>query len=195
MSESYTESWLSGPKDCQFYTRTYKADEPKAVVVFVHGFIEHIGRYEHVHRVFRDRGISVFCYDQRGFGRTALDEKRSKDSVYGRTSWKDQAADIEWAVKHVRGEFGDIPTFLVGHSMVRSPHIRLCSITYPLPGWCARTCIPDTRRRTARQLDGRSSLGGHLVESSDQCDPSSQQDQDLDWWQAQQYIPVHEHPS
>jgi acylglycerol lipase len=117
---SYTESWLHGPKSTQIYSRTYKADHPKALLIFVHGFGEHIGRYEHVHTSFATRGITVFAYDQRGFGKTALDEKRSKDSAYGKTSWKDQVADMEWAIKYARGELGDLPTFLMGHSMVRS---------------------------------------------------------------------------
>jgi acylglycerol lipase len=85
----------------------------------VHGFCEHIGRYEHIHPLFANRGITVFCYDQRGFGKTALDaENKSEDSAYGKTSGKDQAADIEWAIKHAKKEFGELPMFLMGHSMV-----------------------------------------------------------------------------
>jgi len=120
MSTSYTEAWLTGLKSSQIYTRTYKAEHPKAILVFVHGFCEHIGRYEHVHCSFPKHGITVFAYDQRGFGKTALDEKKSKDSKYGKTNWKDQAADVEWAVKYARGEFGELPTFLMGHSMWRT---------------------------------------------------------------------------
>ena len=165
---SFTESWLCGPKDCQLYTRTYKADQPKAVVVFVHGFNEHIGRYEHVHSVFKDRGITVFCYDQRGFGKTALDENKSKDSTYGKTSWKDQAADIEWAVKYAHGEFGDLPTFLVGHSMVRlarRDHVRrgLDDIR------AVRSCLPSQHVPTDRQIAPRSPFSRvsfHPVHSS-----------------------------
>jgi acylglycerol lipase len=126
MAAPYTESWLTGPRSTKIYSRTYKAENPKAILVFVHGFGEHIGRYEHIHPLFANRGITVFCYDQRGFGKTALDkENKSKDSVFGRTTWKDQAADIEWAIKHARNEFGELPTFLMGHSMVRQfPSLR-----------------------------------------------------------------------
>jgi acylglycerol lipase len=116
---TYAESWISGPHSTQIYTRTYKANSPKAVLVFLHGFIEHIGRYEHVHPVFAERGITVFTFDQRGFGQTATNEKhKSKDSAYGKTSRIDQLADIDWALKHAKSEFGDLPLFLMGHSMV-----------------------------------------------------------------------------
>jgi acylglycerol lipase len=117
---AFLESWLVGPQHTQFYTRTYRpASTAKAVVVFVHGFIEHIARYEHVFPTWSACGIAIFAYDQRGFGRTALDtEKKSKGSSYAKTSWKEQFQDIEWAINHAKSEFGSIPVFLYGHSMV-----------------------------------------------------------------------------
>lgn len=119
---SFTEAWLEGPRKTNFYTRTYEASPSKGAVVFVHGFIEHVGRYEHVFPVWQARGFTVFTYDQRGFGRTATDkEHKSKDSVYGKTSRNDQLLDIEWAVKHVKKTYPDLPVFLYGQSMVRIP--------------------------------------------------------------------------
>ena len=117
---TYSESWLVGPQRTQFYTRTYRpASTAKGVVVFVHGFIEHIARYEHVFPAWSARDIAVFAYDQRGFGRTALDsENKSKDSSYAKTSWKEQLQDLEWAINHAKSEFGSVPLFLYGHSMV-----------------------------------------------------------------------------
>ncbi|KLO14153.1 lysophospholipase [Schizopora paradoxa] len=115
----YSESWLAGPRNTIFYTRRYTpTSTPKALLVFMHGFIEHIGRYEHVFPSWRDRGISVFTLDQRGFGRTAEDKQhRSKDSSYGKTSDEDQAKDCEWAIKAARIGMDSVPTFLMGHSM------------------------------------------------------------------------------
>lgn len=133
---AYTEAWLSGPQKTRFYTRTYKPEEAQlnAAVVFVHGFIEHIGRYEHVFPAWSVRGIAVFAYDQRGFGRTALDEKnRSKNSAYGKTSWREQLEDIEWAINHVKQEFGGAPIFLYGHSMVGPVYYRFCDKNHLCP--------------------------------------------------------------
>lgn len=117
----YTEAWLEGPSKTQFYTRTYTpADgQAKAVIVFIHGFAEHVGRYTHFHPLIAQRGIAVFALDQRGFGLTAQDvEKRSKGSAYGKTNWKDQMGDIAWAVGHAKEAFKGLPVFLMGHSMV-----------------------------------------------------------------------------
>ncbi|KAL0072551.1 hypothetical protein AAF712_000314 [Marasmius tenuissimus] len=116
----YTEAWLQKPEPhtIKFYTRTYSCQQPKAVLVFIHGFAEHVGRYDHIHPRFPKHGIALFTFDQRGFGRTALDEKeRSKDSSWGKTSWDDQMQDISWALKHAQETFPGIPLFLMGHSM------------------------------------------------------------------------------
>ena len=119
MTAAFEESWLAGPGGTKFYTRIYKADQPKAVLVFLHGFAEHIGRYDHVHDKYSEKGITVFTYDARGFGKTALDAgNKSKDSSYGKTSWKQQFEDIEWAIGYSRKQVPGVPTFLMGHSMV-----------------------------------------------------------------------------
>lgn len=121
-AQEYTEAWLTGPQSTAFYTRTYQPASPKAVVVAVHGFAEHVGRYSHYHPLLSKKGIAVFAYDQRGFGRTALDTegKKSKHSAWGKTCWADQMEDVNWAINHVKKEFEGTPIFLLGHSMVAS---------------------------------------------------------------------------
>ena len=37
----YAEQWLPGYDGTQFYTRTYAATFPKAILLFVHGFVEY----------------------------------------------------------------------------------------------------------------------------------------------------------
>ncbi|KAI0919099.1 hypothetical protein AcW1_003438 [Taiwanofungus camphoratus] len=118
-AHEFDEAWLAGPDGHKFYTRTYKAaDVPQAVILFIHGFAEHIARYEHAHRDWADRGFTVFTYDQRGFGRTALDaEHHSKDSAYGKTRFSNQMRDIEWWTRRLKEEQSKLPLFLVGQSM------------------------------------------------------------------------------
>ncbi|KAJ3019074.1 hypothetical protein NUW54_g178 [Trametes sanguinea] len=112
-----SEAWLSGPAGHRFYTRTYAADKVKAVVLFVHGFADHISRYEDAHTQFAQRGIAVFAYDLRGFGRTALDiENRSPDESYGKTSRQLEINDLQFWINYVAGKFPTKPIFLLGYS-------------------------------------------------------------------------------
>jgi acylglycerol lipase len=128
---TFTENWLPGPKSSLFYTRNYQpaSGSPRGVVVFIHGFAEHVQRYEHVHKRWADRGFVVFTFDQRGFGRTALDAKKSSDAVYGRTGDADQIADIVWALSVAQEGNPTVPHFLMGHSMVRH---SICSFATSL---------------------------------------------------------------
>ncbi|OSC97319.1 lysophospholipase [Trametes coccinea BRFM310] len=132
---AYTEAWLPGPDGLQFYTRTYRppAGTPAcAALLFVHGFAEHVARYEWAHGVWAARGVAVFAYDQRGFGRTALDkERKSRESAWGRTGWREQVRDIEWWLGRMREEFPGLPLFLMGHSM--GGGLALAFATRPSP--------------------------------------------------------------
>ncbi|KAJ7496817.1 lysophospholipase [Mycena latifolia] len=119
-SDAYNEAWLTGPQATQFYTRTYHASpaSSKAVLVFIHGFTEHVGRYTEAHPEFAAHGINVFTFDQRGFGKTALDVAyKSESSSYGKTCGEDQMDDVRWAMEHARNLFPGLPIFLSGHSM------------------------------------------------------------------------------
>ena len=100
-------------KDFVFYTRTWSPPSgtpTKATVVFVHGFAEHVDRYDHVFCEAAKHGIEVFGFDGRGFGQSADD---STAGVNG--GWAQQIKDIDrWVVEKRRS---DVPQFLWGHSM------------------------------------------------------------------------------
>ncbi|KAF8700029.1 Lysophospholipase, partial [Rhizoctonia solani] len=127
----YTEEWISTEDSMNLYTRRYLpsgegaprgkwgVSGTKAAILFVHGFIEHVGRYEHVFPRYSSAGIAILSYDQRGFGRSALDPaNRSPSAKYGKTSWAEQHSDIQHMLGVLReGVSNEIPIFLVGHSM------------------------------------------------------------------------------
>ncbi|KAG8885156.1 hypothetical protein FRB97_001974 [Tulasnella sp. 331] len=117
----FKEEWIVGPENTKFYTRFYPASsDPVASIVFVHGFQEHITRYDHVFTRFATTGkIDVFGYDQRGWGRTACDEaNKTPSSAYGLTNRKHQLDDLEFFVEREAERVGpNRPIFVFGHSM------------------------------------------------------------------------------
>ncbi|KAJ7149966.1 lysophospholipase [Mycena filopes] len=116
----FSEGWRIGPKETNFYVRVYAADDAVAAVVFVHGAAEHCGRYTEMHSALaREHRISVFAFDLRGYGRTALDvEHKSAESAYGKTWLPQQLEDLEWAIEEAGKEFGGgLPLFVMGNSM------------------------------------------------------------------------------
>ncbi|KAI0035617.1 Alpha/Beta hydrolase protein [Vararia minispora EC-137] len=124
----YKEEFLPGPPSnpaITLYTRTYSPVAPesvKAALVFVHGFIEHIGRFTNTHNRWANNGFGVFAFDGRGFGRTALEpdgrpRKGRGDGMYGRASDTEQMRDVSWAIECAREKWPGVPVFLMGHSM------------------------------------------------------------------------------
>lgn len=122
-TQLYEELWLEGPANTKLYTRVYtppQSTPTRAVLVYVHGYCDQISGqiYTNEHTAIAQRGIAVFTFDQRGFGKTALGEGRSPHSQYGHTGGgKDRLRDVEWSIKEASSRFIDLPVFLMGFSM------------------------------------------------------------------------------
>jgi alpha-beta hydrolase superfamily lysophospholipase len=92
------------------FRRAWLAPEPRLVMVLVHGFAEHSGRYEHLGRWFAARGFAVHAYDQQGHGRSEGDRGHVD-------RFDDALDDLDRFLALVRGEHPGLPVFVVGHSM------------------------------------------------------------------------------
>jgi alpha-beta hydrolase superfamily lysophospholipase len=83
---------------------------PTAIVVLVHGYAEHCGRYNHVAGTFVKQGAAVYAYDHRGHGRSE-----------GRRAYVDRfeqyLEDLALFRASVQARSPDLPVFLFGHSM------------------------------------------------------------------------------
>jgi alpha-beta hydrolase superfamily lysophospholipase len=96
--------------DRALFRRGWLAPDPRRLLVLVHGFAEHSGRYEHVGRWFAARGFAVHAYDQRGHGRSEGDRGHVE-------RFDDVLDDLERLLDLVRREHPGLPAFVVGHSM------------------------------------------------------------------------------
>jgi len=84
--------------------------DPSAVVVVVHGIIEHSGRYAPTALELNRHGYAVYAMDLRGHG------KSEGERVFIR-SFDEYLDDLERFLDRVRAREPDKPTFLFGHSM------------------------------------------------------------------------------
>ncbi|KAG0020224.1 hypothetical protein BGZ80_004585 [Entomortierella chlamydospora] len=109
---AFEDKWVKAEDGHDIFTRTWFAvGDPIASVVFVHGFGEHIARYDHVFVEFNKAGFQVSAFDQRGAGETG---KRS-NSFGDSGGYAKAIPDITEALK--RGKIEGLPLFLMGHSM------------------------------------------------------------------------------
>ncbi len=84
--------------------------DPTYVAVLVHGYGEHVGRYEHVADRLVADGAVVHALDHVGHGRSDGERVLIED-------FEPVVADVHRLVERVRTEHPGLPVVLVGHSM------------------------------------------------------------------------------
>jgi alpha-beta hydrolase superfamily lysophospholipase len=88
----------------------WKVENPKAVVCFVHGLGDHIGRHTHVGDFMAEHQIAMVTYDQRGHGRS--EGKRGHVPAYDTL-----LTEVGSALSYAKEIYPGAPLFLYGHSM------------------------------------------------------------------------------
>jgi acylglycerol lipase len=109
------EGWLSLPDGNKLYTKTTHpatSTPIKARLAFVHGFSEHVGFYDPFFRILASRGIAVYAFDQRGWGKSVL-EKRHRGLTGATTQVLDDITEFLCTIP----SNASAPLFLMGHSM------------------------------------------------------------------------------
>jgi alpha-beta hydrolase superfamily lysophospholipase len=92
------------------YRRSWLPVEPSRVMVVVHGYAEHTGRYDEMAMYFAERQFAVHAYDQAGHGRTA--------GARGHVDRFDRLVDeLVRFLELVGLDHPGLPLTLVGHSM------------------------------------------------------------------------------
>ncbi|OHE92403.1 hydrolase [Colletotrichum orchidophilum] len=107
----------------KLHSTTWTPEGPiKAKLVFVHGFSDHVGRYHELFPNLAGRGIQVFSWDQRGWGRSAA--KPAERGLTGPTSRV--LADVAAFIRD-KLPSPDVPVFVMGHSMGGGQVLALAS--------------------------------------------------------------------
>lgn len=90
--------------------QTYLVDNPKAVVLTIHGSGEHFGRYKHVAEWFNQNQIAMIGGDLPGLGKSK--EKRGHVN-----NFQDYLNKVDEWLKYTQEKLPNTPIFLFGHSM------------------------------------------------------------------------------
>ena len=107
----HSEGTFVTPDHLTIYHQAWRPDnDPKAVVMLLHGLAEHSGRYAHVAQTFSDAGYAVHALDHRGHGRSS--GKRTYVKNFGQSQ-----ADILQFRRLVEQQHPGRPLIVLGHSM------------------------------------------------------------------------------
>ena len=104
------ESHCEARDGLRLFRRGWRPDDPHHVVVLVHGYAEHSGRYDETGSAFADAGYAVESFDLRGHGRSdgARCHVRSFDEFLD---------DVDVVLAEARDAYAGLPVILFGHSM------------------------------------------------------------------------------
>lgn len=106
---TYEEGNLHSTDGTKLFYRQWEPDDPKAVLLFVHGVGEHSGRYLHVGEYFAQRGFACYAHDYRGSGQS--EGKRGYINCY-----EEYRDDFRALMELARQRQPGKKLFAVGHS-------------------------------------------------------------------------------
>ncbi len=104
----YRERFTQTSDGVTVFQARWTVESPTGTVVIVHGYADHIGRYEHVARHLNGAGFSVLGFDLRGMGRSGGEPGKITD-------YQTLLADLNAFIEEERAQ-SDTPVILLGHS-------------------------------------------------------------------------------
>lgn len=108
---------FSGEDGKELYGTKYLAEPSRGAIQIIHGMAEHRKRYSEFSSDLASRGYSVYVYDQRGHGETAIENDDRLGHLPPETGWRKLFRDLHSHLKFVRAEEKGKPIYVFGHSM------------------------------------------------------------------------------
>jgi len=94
----------------KLYAKKDIPENPKAIVLIVHGLCEHQGRYDYLTDKLNAGGYGVFRFDHRGHG-----QSEGKKVFYN--DFNELIDDVNAMAEYAKMENPTLPLFILGHSM------------------------------------------------------------------------------
>ena len=110
------ETTLNDEHDVEIFYRRWlpESDDPRSVVLVLHGMSEHSGRYARFAEALVADGHAVYALDHRGFGRTSAVTGMGKTGPGG---FDGVLGSIRSLQETASDEFPGLPVVVFGHSM------------------------------------------------------------------------------
>lgn len=111
MTDTNRHEWTFEGSRGTIHAQSWSGDtSPSHVIVLVHGYGEHIGRYDHVAEALIVGGATVYGMDHMGHGRSDGDRAIVTD-------FDEVVTDVDTVVDTAVGQHPDVPVVMIGHSM------------------------------------------------------------------------------
>ncbi len=104
------ENIIKSSNDINIFYKKDIPNNPKGIVIIVHGFAEHLGRYDYFVDKLNQNGFGCYRFDNRGHGKSGGKSLDLEDYI-------DFEKDADLVVQKAKTEFPNLPIFMFGHSM------------------------------------------------------------------------------
>ncbi len=105
-----SEGTFQGDAGLELYYQSWQPqDEPKAVLVIIHGVAEHSNRYLNLVDNLVPEGYAIYSYDQRGHGNSPGQRGYIE-------SWDEYRSDLNLFLELVQSREPALPVYIYGHS-------------------------------------------------------------------------------
>jgi len=104
------ENYFEGINKTKLYFQNWTPGDPKGLVIVIHGYGEHSGRYQNVVDTLVPDGYTLWALDHRGHG-------KSEGRRCHVDRFTDFLHDVEIFEKIARDAHPELPVHVVGHSM------------------------------------------------------------------------------
>lgn len=104
------EFTFAGAGGVELFGQCWRPEQPRALVILVHGFGEHSGRYGNLIPPLTGAGYAVYALDHRGHGRSP--GKRGHTD-----SFDDYLTDVRALIAVAQAALPGLPVVIFGHSM------------------------------------------------------------------------------
>ncbi len=94
----------------EIFFQRWTVENPKGILVLVHGLGEHSGRYQNIVDTLNNKKISIYALDHRGHGKS----KGKKGHI---ESFSDYTSDLKHFVNLVKEQNDKLPMIMLGHSL------------------------------------------------------------------------------
>lgn len=102
---------LTNRQNLQLTTYHWPVEKPRAAILLVHGYAEHLGRYEWLVAALNNAGFAIGGVDVRTHGQSeGTPRAYTKDFI-------EYIEDIELVWAEIQKTYSDLPKFVIGHSM------------------------------------------------------------------------------
>lgn len=108
---THQQSTFNSNSGCRIYTQNWQpSDEPKAIIILVHGLAEHSNRYVGIANYLTEKGYAVYALDHEGHGHS--------QGLRGYiNSFDDFLTTLDQYLNTIANQHPGKKLFLVGHSM------------------------------------------------------------------------------